>query len=445
MIKPSSCRSVLLLSFLALPVVHCFAGTPEDFSTALPDSGRLSDFLPPAPQQAADPGRGGPSIKEWTIMVFMNSKNNLEQQGLNDINEMEAVGSTDKLNIVVEAGRMAGYAFSDGDWTGTRRYLIRKDSDDAKVTSETVEDLGKVDMGDYKALAAFGQWAKEKYPARKYMLIVWNHGSGWEKGARTKAGRGISFDSETGNHLTTPQLGQALSEIGKVDVFATDACLMQMAEVGFEIKDYADYIVGSEETEPGDGYDYAAFLAPLAARPEVPPADLARQAVDSFVDQYKARNKGATQSVLKAAALSGLPRKIDAWVGAVMAAGLKKEAQDSRAFAGNFALNDNKDLSWFVRLVGEKTKDPGVGAAGAALIGFIDRDLVLHSRYNNEPPGSYMDDLVDDPIEIPGIDYSQARGLAVYLPGMYSYGEGYSELAWARATRWNEFVHWYRR
>ena len=51
--------------------------------------------------------------------------------------------------------------------------------------------------------------------------------------------------------------------MGKVDVLAFDACLMQMAEVAYEVKDLADYVVGSEETEPGPGYPYDPFLAGL--------------------------------------------------------------------------------------------------------------------------------------------------------------------------------------
>jgi len=182
------------------------------------------------------------SIKEpaeWTIMVYINGKNNLEEFALKDINEMEMVGSTDKINIVVELGRMDGYDASDGDWKGVRRYLVKKDSDSSKINSLLVEDLGMKDMGDYNSLISFGKWAKEKFPAKRYMLVVWNHGSGWTKGGKPIITKGISYDEQSGNHINTPQLGLALKEIGKVDVYGSDACLMQMAEVDYEIKDYA--------------------------------------------------------------------------------------------------------------------------------------------------------------------------------------------------------------
>ena len=407
---------------------------------------RLSGIEMPVPQTAEQESDfSSPGLKEWTVMVFINGKNDLEEYALKDMNEMEVVGSNGKMNIVVEAGRIDGYDNSDGDWKGTRRYLMTKDNDTAKISSKVVEDLGKVDMGDYRNLAAFGRWAKEKYPAKKYMLIVWNHGSGWEKGIGARINKGISYDEETDNHITTPQLGLALKEMGKVDVYGSDACLMQMPEVDYEIKDYADYIVGSEETEPGDGYTYDQFLAPLAARPEMGPAELAKVAVDAYSDHYKTQGTGSTQSFVKAAAMPALVVKVNAWVDAVMTAGLKAEVQGARSSAMSYAISDNKDLYHFVRLVSENTRDGAVKEKSAALMDFIAKDLVMHNRTNNEP-GSGGD--VDDP----GLsykasragekDYSESHGISVYLPDA-SVGEGYNELAWSAVSKWDEFIAWY--
>jgi len=411
---------------------------------------RLSGIEVPAPQ-AAEERKDSP--KEWTIMVFINGKNNLEPYALKDMNEMEVVGSTAKMNVVVETGRIDGYDDSEGDWKGTRRYLIKKDDDTNKLGSTLVEDMGKVDMGDYKSLAAFGKWAKEKYPAKKYMLIVWNHGSGWEKSLKARANKGISYDDETNNHITTPQLGLALKEMGKVDVYGSDACLMQMPEVDYEIKDYADYIVGSEETEPGDGYTYDLFLGPVAARPEMTPAELAKAAVDGYSDHYQSINGASTQSFIKSAALAGLVEKTNAWVDAVMAANLKAEVSAARGAAMSYAIADNKDLYHFVRLVSEKTQDAAVKEKSAALMDFIKKDLVLHNRTNNKPysPGGgggwddwddYGDGYDRGAKSTRASDYSESHGIAVYVPG-YSVGEGYNELAWSAASKWDEFIAWY--
>ncbi len=390
------------------------------------------------------------NAKEWTIMVFINGKNDLEPYASLDMNEMERVGSTDTINIVVEAGRIDGYDDSNGDWKGTRRYLIEKDTDTETVGSKMLEDMGKVDMGDYKSLAAFGKWAKAAYPAKKYMLIVWNHGSGWEKGAKARLNKGISYDEETDNHINTPQLGLALKEIGKVDVYGSDACLMQMPEVDYEIKNNVDYIVGSEETEPGDGYTYNDFLAPVAAKPQMSPAELARTAVDAYSDHYQKQGTGSTQSFVRSSALPELVEKVNAWVDAVMAAGLKTEVEAARSSAMSYAIPDNKDLYNFVSLVSGKTQDAAVKEKSAALTDFIAKDLVMHNRFNSKAasPDDGGDYSPDDYMPRGRAqrrgekDYSESHGIAVYLPG-YEVGAGYNELAWASASKWDEFISWY--
>lgn len=91
---------------------------------------------------------------------------------------MEMIGSGDKYNVVVELGRIKGHDSSEEDWTTSRRYFARKDDDPARVTSPVVEELPRTDMGDYRHLADFANWAKTRYPAKKYMLTVWNPGAG---------------------------------------------------------------------------------------------------------------------------------------------------------------------------------------------------------------------------------------------------------------------------
>jgi len=370
--------------------------------------------------------------KEWTIMVFSSAKNDLESFLLKDLNEMEMIGSSDKVNIVAEVGRIDGYDDSDGDWKGVRRYLIQKDGDKSKMGSKMLEDLGMVDMGDYKSLAAFGKWAKKAYPAKRYMLIVSNHGSGWEKGVEIpRVTKGISYDEESGNHINTPQLGLALKEIGKVDVFGTDACLMQMAEVVYEIKDSVDYIVGSEETEPGDGYTYDTFLGPLVKNPSMTPADLGKQAVNAYSDHYDGINQGYTQSVAKAASVNKLLELTNAFVDSVMAANEKTLAVSARDAAINYAMEENRDMYDFTRRVVEGTKSEDVKVKGQALMNFITGDLVLLSRARDSRGGFWSGPK----------EYTLSRGMAAYFPAA-SLGDGYADLAWAKASRWDEFGTW---
>ncbi|MCG2726339.1 MAG: clostripain-related cysteine peptidase [Elusimicrobia bacterium] len=371
------------------------------------------------------------AIKEWTIMVFVNAKNNLEEYGLKDVNEMEMVGSSDKVNIVVEMGRMDGFDSSEGDWIGTRRYLIQKDGNPNAVTSPVVQDLGKVDMGDWKQLVDFGKWTKTNYPAKKYMLIVWNHGSGWDKNIKFILDRGLSYDDETHNHFTTPQLGMAINEIGRLDVYGSDACLMQMASVDYEIKDSVAYIVGSEETEPGDGYTYNTMLEPIVSNPTLTPYQAAKVLVDAYSDHYQGLSYAYTQSLVKTSALPKLLTLMNDWVYAVGVAGDKEIVKNALLNAQSYAMKDNKDLYHFVSLVCEKTASAAVKEKGEVLMSYIKGGVVKYNRWSSSSGGWWGPD-----------DYSNSHGIAVYLP-KYSYNKSYDELKWAKYSNWDEFIKWY--
>jgi len=363
--------------------------------------------------------------KEWTILVFINAKNNLEKYGLLDVNEMEKIGSSDKVNIVVEMGRINGYATNDGDWKTTRRFLVKKDNDFTKITSPVLAELGKTDMGDYKSLVAFVKWAKTAYPAKKYALIVWNHGSGWDKARAMNVTKGISYDDETGNHMSTPQLGLALKEMGGVNVYGSDACLMQMPEVTYELKDYTEYIVGSEETEPGDGYTYDLFVGPVVARPTMTPAELGKVAVDGYSDHYQSIGQGSTQSLMKSAAQDGFVPLVNAFVTAAIASGEKALVKTAASSAQSYAVYDNKDLGHFLTLYSASTKSADVKAKAGALKAYLNGTLITHNRVNSE------------------FANGNTQGLAVYLPG-YSFNSDYNELAWAKAAQWDELIKWYQ-
>ena len=355
-------------------------------------------------------------------MVYVNGKNDLEAAALADLNEMETAGSSDKVNVVAELGRIRGYDSSDGDWTGARRYLVKKDADPKKITSPVLAALPGADMGDWRHLADFGRWAKANYPAKRYLLIVWNHGNGWYKGAANARPKAISLDQETSHMIYTDQLGQALAEIGKVDIYASDACLMQMAEVAFELRHHADFILGSEESVPGAGFPYDEFLQSLLRDPALSPEKLGVILIDAYGAYYK--DQSATLSLLRASRLGELARRVDAWTYAAVSPAEKDNiiaAYNGVLCYYNGNRRDNAELHMLVKLVGEGTRNPALAAESRALMEFIERDLVAYSRASGQD--------------------REARGVAIYLPTNY-YDADYDRLAWAKATNWPDFAKW---
>ena len=408
--------------------------------------GRALDQLPGyegfAPAASPQPAR---ELKEWTIMVYMNGKNDLYNYALKDLNEMEAAGAPAGVNLVVEAGRRAyvpppppsannpwgipnipGFpgmmsgAKNAPSWSGIRRYLMQKDEAPSDVTSQVLQEFNG-DMGDWNHLAEFGLWAKSRFPARRYMLVVWNHGSGWKSVSLDAQLKGISYDDETRNYITGVQLGQALAKMGGVDVYASDACLMQMAEVAYELKDKARVIVGSEETAPADGWPYDYFLEGLRAAP-LTAENIAAAAVRGYNQYYTEAGDKTTISALRTGSLAALKTMTDSWAAAAMASGDRAGLKAARNDTKTFKDIESKDFVHFLTLSAEKSSSPEVKAKSRELAAFISSRVVFQNA-------------------VTGDAYRSARGLGIYMP--YTIPDtAYNELAWAKAGRWFEFINW---
>jgi hypothetical protein len=118
---------------------------------------------------------------KWTFMVYLDADNDLESFGIKDFNEMEKIGSSAEVNIIVQIDRIAGYDNTNGNWTGTKRYRVTQDANTSQISSAVIQDMGEVNMGDPATLTAFITWATTSYPAEHYALVLWDHGGGWQK------------------------------------------------------------------------------------------------------------------------------------------------------------------------------------------------------------------------------------------------------------------------
>lgn len=367
------------------------------------------------------------TVKDWTVMVFINGKNNLEGDGLADLNEMERIGSTRGVNVVVEMGQMSTNRLA--------RYYVTRDTDTARISSRVLGTAAAVDMGDPASVKDFVLWAERRYPARKFLLILWDHGSGWLKGNPVQPpsdAKGISDDWTTGHNIDTPQLGRLVRDIeaagGRVDLLAMDACLMQVAEVAYEMKDTRiSHIAASEEIEPGSGYPYDRWLRPLVRNPGMGAAELGT----TIARQYLAANPngfqgvGLTYSVIEVAKMRDLAVKMDALARAAMAADDKAAVLRARAEATRYSLADNKDLRRFSQLLMQYSEKAEVKAAAAE----VERML---------EPGR-------GPVVFTGVSASRptlSHGLAAYIPENADDIRGYNELKLSADTQWDEFVNW---
>ena len=243
-------------------------------ATELPE-----DFVPIAGDKEA----------EWTIFVYMAADNDLEAAALNDIYEMEFEGAPEGVNWVLQVDRTDNYSRDEGNWSDTRRYLLKHDPAQG-IGSQLLEELGETNTGDAATLADFGIWAIRNFPAKRYGLIMWDHGGAWT---------GIANDDTNDrDSLTLNELEDALKRmttetgVPKLDIIGFDACLMSAYEVYQAIAPYARYSIASEELVPGDGWDYGYTLLDLADNPAMEARELGESVVNNFVAYYENDRQG---------------------------------------------------------------------------------------------------------------------------------------------------------
>lgn len=150
-------------------------------------------------------------MKAWTVLVFMAADNNLDLFALKDLHELERLGSTDEVDVVVQIDR-----YGDGRTGPASRGRIVKDANWDKYNIHFVsalEEIGETDTGDPQVLRSFIEWGALAFPAERYMLVLWNHGSGWKPefiyetaeeaaGARmASAMRSVDFANQYQNRL----------------------------------------------------------------------------------------------------------------------------------------------------------------------------------------------------------------------------------------------------
>jgi len=346
------------------------------------------------------------AVAEWTFMCFLNADNNLDEFGVQDMDEMKKVGSTDKVNIIALVDRANGPA-----------QLMYMEKGNAKILKE----MGEIDMGDYKVMLNFVKFCKENYPANHYILDIWNHGAGWKlKGDQVM--KGISYDDQSGNNITTPQLKIACAEIKKIlgqnlDIMSHDACLMAMLEICAEQYETVDYFLASEETEPGDGYAYDLMLGPIVKNPGMSVKEALVALVKGF-GQYYATTAGTTTSGLDMSKIAGIIVKTEALADA-MVAGLTTPANKTAMKAvmtsvQKFYYRDNVDLIHLCELMAAKINDEGIKKAATELAAAVKESVIENFRM--------------------GANMANAKGMAIYMPttGMSS---AYTAIALGK-TKW---------
>lgn len=274
-------------------------------------------------------------IASWTVMVYLNGDNELNDFAMADFNEMASVGSTQETNIVVQFDRQ-GTEVSGPNWSQTLRFLVLKGM--SATVKNAYADLGEQDMASGSTVEDFVRSSINAFPARHYALVLWGHGSG----SRRPAAQAYSGDQSTPvpdvcngwtSRVVSPFKGGTNdgSDIGgkqmlymreledalkralrgkRIDVVVFDECVMGMVENAYALRDTVDYMVASQEMIPWDGFDYRKWMSALTAKPSMAPSSFATMLVRSYESVYRESFACRTMSAIDVKKMPRLGRAL---------------------------------------------------------------------------------------------------------------------------------------
>ena len=263
-------------------------------------SGSLQIERPsPAGTKPADVAEG------WTVFVYLCGSDLETDYGAasQDLAEMVGARGSDKVRFIVQTGGAKTWSSKDVKSNQTQRFLIQ-DGSIMEVDSSRAKD-----MGDPGTLSDFLSWGLANYPAEHMGVILWNHGGG--------SLSGVCFDERNSDDaLVLRELDQAFGSCfknawQKFDFIGFDACLMGTLETANVLASYAQYMIASEEFEPGLGWEYSSIMEHLANHPDCNGAEIGRVICDGYWDALDRASRG--EATLSCCDLSGTDRLLNSF------------------------------------------------------------------------------------------------------------------------------------
>lgn len=393
--------------------------------------------IPTIEVPATQPPPDTSGLPEWTVIVYSDADDDvLEEPMVYDVNEMELVGSNAQMNIVVQMDRYAGGFTGDGDWTEARRYYLMQNGDMTTIASPVVQSLGEVDMGDPQTLVDFVTWAMQSYPAKKFALVMSDHGGGWTGG--------FSDMSTASDDLSMPEIVGAMDQIRqntgqKLELLGFDACLMGQIEVFGALYPYANFMVGSEEVIPSYGWSYAAWLAQLAQSPTMDGRGLSQAIVSTYVindtlltelrassDEIAQQEATTTLSAVESARIPDVIGAMNQFV-TVMASLDQAQVAQARTYARSYESVFGEDFSQpymdlesFAETLVRMTGDPSLQQAQSQLQAAI-QSAVAAEKHGPAMAGSngisfhFPDSALYHLTEFGDVGFTYAQSSAAFL------------------------------
>ena len=255
------------------------------------------------------------NIDDFTLLVYMIASN-LEEGATIDIDEMLQSNLTNSnTNVLVQIGG------------GETKYKNKIQRYEIFEDQEKITNINKTNMADSEALSDFIKWGISNYTAKKYGLILWDHG-------RAINGFGLDSNYKT-DHNDNDGDALHLSEIKSLkdtlipdlnltnlEFIGFDSCLMSTIEVANVLGSdtpLSKYLIASEEIEPAWGWDYRTIIDSISSNQSISGELLGNDIIDSYVEHSKQKSeelqfhadRDITLSIIDLTKITNLNKKMD--------------------------------------------------------------------------------------------------------------------------------------
>lgn len=297
-----------------------------------------------------------------TVMIYMCGTDLESRSGMatSDLQEM-ASASLGDLNIIVYTGGCKSWRNNIISNRYNQIYQVKRGG-----VSCLVENAGTGSMTDPSTLASFIKWCGNNYPANRNELIFWDHGGG------SVSGYGYDEKDQYSGSMSLAGIDKALEAAGVTfDFIGFDACLMATAENALMLDSYGDYLIASEETEPGVGWYYTNWLTALAKNKSMPTLDIGKSIADDFVKVCARTCQGqqTTLSVIDLAEFaSTVPPALSSFsksISEMIVAKDYKTVSNARTYSREFASGTRIDQVDLIDLAQNMGNDEGQKLASA--------------------------------------------------------------------------------
>lgn len=257
----------IIFAIVVLFILMMLFGDDEDMETGGEGIGEQTSYY----QEGTDADKDV-DASSMTLMVYICGADLESDYGAAtaDIQEMLYAELSDKVNVVIETGGAKKWQNSVISAKSLQRFLVTNDG------LELLEDVGKKQITTADEMGDFIRFAAEKYPADRYGFIFWNHGGG------TLGGYGADQNyKDASMDIAAMEKGFAKGGV-HFNFIGYDCCLMATIENAYALRNHADYLIASEESEPGTGWYYTNFLTALSKDPGMSTLNLAKYIIDDF-------------------------------------------------------------------------------------------------------------------------------------------------------------------